>query len=156
LAQYAEAAQIYEAALKLDDRRSDWWGNLGDAYYWAPGKRERAAPAYQKAVSLANGELKVNPRNASLWGYLATYHAMLGDKQQALSCLEHALRLAPKESELLFNAALVHNQFLDTQETLKWLRKAVAAGYSATAVNDTPNFQNLRTNPRFVEMLKRP
>ena len=98
----------------------------------------------------------MNPRDRSLWGYLATYHAMLGEKQQAFSCLERALQLAPQESELLFNAALVHNQFQDTEETLKYLGKALKEGYPATALRDTPNFQNLRTNSRFVEMLKSP
>ena len=77
--QFDKAAQTYEQATKLDDLNYEVWGNLADAYYWAPGTRQRAPSAYQTAILLAQKKLQVNPRDANLLGYLAGYYAMIGD-----------------------------------------------------------------------------
>jgi len=153
--QFAESARTYEEAIKLDDRNSVVWGNLGDAYYWTPGRRAEAVGAYQKAISLTTGELQVNPRDASLLGYIAVYYAMLAKKEPALKSLEKALRLAPDDAELRFNAALVHYQLGQKDQALSWLDKALAAGFSQTTLRDTPNFDNLRADRRFQDLIKK-
>ena len=58
-------------------------GNYGDGLYWAPGRREEAALAYRRAISLGEAKLQVNPRDATLLAFLATYNAMLGKKEMA-------------------------------------------------------------------------
>ncbi|HSB75854.1 MAG TPA: protein kinase, partial [Terriglobales bacterium] len=73
---FPEAAEMFQQGLKLDDRDSLTWGNLGDALYWSPGRREEAAAAYRKAVSISNSQLEINPRDATTLAYRATYHAM--------------------------------------------------------------------------------
>ena len=72
---------MFEEATKLDAQNYEIWGNLGDAYYWAPGRREQAAEAYRKALQFGEEERKVNPRDAHMLSYLAEYHAMLGRKR---------------------------------------------------------------------------
>jgi serine/threonine-protein kinase len=151
---YTDAARTYEKAVKLDPLNYEVWGNLGDAYYWAPGQRSEAPQAYRKAISLAEEKLKVNARDANLLGYLAGYYAMLGDRAHAVPDLNRALNLAPKNPELLFNAALVHSQLGDTSLALDWLGKALAAGYSRSVVASTPNFENLNTNSRYQKLMQ--
>ncbi len=150
---YAEAASINEQAVKLDERNYEVWGNLGDSYYWAPGRRGEASGAYQKAIALANQKLQVNPRDSSLLGYVSTYYAMLGDRAKAIDFLGRALALSPKDPDLLFSAAVVHNQFNEANDALGWLDKALAAGFSPATLRDSPNFDNLRGNPRFQQLL---
>ncbi len=152
--QYAEAARTYREALKLAERDYLLWGNLGDALYCPPGSRSEAPDAYRKAVALANERLEVNPHDARVLGYRAWYHAVLGEKPPALSDVQRALQLAPQNAELMFNVALVHNQFGQTQEALAWLTKAVRAGFSAVILRDTPNFDNLRADPGFQDLVK--
>src|SRR5204863_148369 len=36
---YADSAAQFEQAVQLDSKNYIFWGNLGDAYYWAPGRR---------------------------------------------------------------------------------------------------------------------
>jgi len=155
LRRFAEAAQMYRQGLGLDDRDSLIWGNLGDALYWTPGRRSEAEPAYRKAISLATAKLQVNPRDGNLLAFRATYHAMVGDRTAAMSDLQHALALAPSDADVRFRAALVHNHFGETEETVSFLEKAVAAGYPATAIRDTPDFDGLRGNPRVQTLLKK-
>jgi len=151
---FADAARRYEDALKVDDRNYMVWGNLGDAYYWAPGKRAEGAAAYRKAIALAQARLEVNAREAAIRASLARYQAMLGERKPALVALQRALETSPNDPQVRFEAALVYNQFGETDRALGWLEKAVAVGYSPTTIRDTPNFHSLRGDPRFQAILR--
>ncbi|MDP9148022.1 MAG: protein kinase, partial [Acidobacteriota bacterium] len=105
LKRYADAARLLEEATALDARNYEIWGNLGDAYYWAPGMRDRAGGAYRKALELGEEQRKVNPRDAHMLSYLAGYHAMLGEKQPADALIGEAERLTPRDPEVLYYAA---------------------------------------------------
>jgi tetratricopeptide (TPR) repeat protein len=78
---YAESASNFEEIVKLDPKNYLLWGNLGDAYYWAPGRRQQAAGAYGKAIALGEERRRVNPNDADLLSNLAMYHAMRGEKK---------------------------------------------------------------------------
>lgn len=154
LGRYAEAAATYEQAVALNAQQSDVWGNLGDAYYWAPGERAKAAAAYEKAIQLAKEQLAVNPKQPLLLSYLAAYEAMLGDRRAALASLGQAFRPAPKDPELMYNGALVYQQLGEKDQALGWLAKAVAAGYPRRGLRETPNFSSLQSDARFQKILQ--
>jgi Flp pilus assembly protein TadD len=108
--------------------------------------------AYRQAISLAAKKLDVNSRDAYTLGVLAYCHAMLGDRTLALNYLRKAMKLAPQDSGTHLKAALVYNQFGDTAQTLHWLKQAVASGTSTATLRDTPNFNSLRSDPRFQQI----
>lgn len=147
---YPESATTFEQAVKLDDKNYTMWGNLGDAYYWAPGRRAEAPAAYATAVRLGEESLRQNPNDAELLGYLAEYHAMRGERKPALDNIEKSLHLEPKSPDLLLNAAIVYQQVGDTNRALDVLERAVALGISPEMLRDTPNFDALSNNQRFV------
>jgi len=153
---FAEAARVYKQALTLDDRYFMTWGNLGDALYWAPDHRSEAEPAYRKAISLGESKLQINPGDASVLAFLATYRAMINDRQNALAGLNRALVIAPNDADVQFRAALVYNHFGETDRTLSFLEKAVSLGYPAAAIRDTPDFDPLRENSRFRALTAKP
>jgi tetratricopeptide (TPR) repeat protein/TolB-like protein/predicted Ser/Thr protein kinase len=155
LRQFAKAGQFYEKAVEIDPQEYLWRGNLGDARYWAPGQRANATNAYEQAIRLAKEYLRVNPRDARALGYLAYYYAMLENKQAALSSIQQALTLAPNDPELRFNAALTHNKLGQINQALEWLEKALAAGINPATVRDSPFLDNLRADPRYLELLRR-
>jgi tetratricopeptide (TPR) repeat protein/predicted Ser/Thr protein kinase len=150
---YADAARLLEEATALDAQNYEIWGNLGDAYYWAPGLRERAPAAYRQALELGEEQRKINSRDAHMLSYLAGYHAMLGEKDKARSQIEEAQRLAPRDPEILYYAAMVYVQAGDQKKSLDELERAVAAGYPVAGVRDTPNFSVLESNPRFRALI---
>jgi serine/threonine-protein kinase len=154
LQRYSEAAGAYGESVKLSQNEYSLWWNLADGLYWAPGKRAQAAEAYRQAISLANEALRVNSRDAYALGALAHCHAMLGERMLALRYLQEGLKMAPEDSEMRFEAALVYNQFGDIRQTLSWLKEALAAGLSAAIVRDTPNFDSLRSDPGFQQLFQ--
>jgi eukaryotic-like serine/threonine-protein kinase len=153
LRRFTDAAQIYQRGLKIDNRDSLIWGNLGDALYWTPGRRPEAAAAYHKATLLAEAKLKINPRDATVMAFLATYKAMLDDKGGAVSTVNRALELAPKDAEVRFRSAIVYNHFGEIEQTVSALEQAVGLGYSSSVIRDTPDFDHLRGDSRIEKLL---
>jgi serine/threonine-protein kinase len=151
--QYEDSATAFRKAVDLDDR--DWlaWGNLGDALYWAPGRRKEAADAYEHAISLAKAKLEVNPHDPVPLAYVAGYYAMLDKKSEALESLHRALSIPPQTPDVLMRAAVVYVHFGDKANCLAALKKALAAGLSPATIRDTPDFDSLRAETQFQALL---
>jgi serine/threonine-protein kinase len=155
LHRYADAAHAYEQATALNDKSFIVWGNLGDAYYWTPGRRGEASSAYRKALTIAEEALRVNKVDADTQVSVALYHAMLGERDSAFGSLRRAMAAAPNRPDFLLDSAIIHEQFGEHEHALEALEKAVTAGVPPVAVRDTPNFEGLRSNPRYVSLVSR-
>jgi tetratricopeptide (TPR) repeat protein/predicted Ser/Thr protein kinase len=154
LKRYDEAIRAFERAIRYSDNDPLLWWNLGDGYYWAPGRREDSVAAYEKCSALATQELKVNPKDSSMHGVLAICHAMVGQKDAAIEALNQGFHLVADDPFLMFQAALIYNQFEEREETLRWLAKCRAAGYSQVRIRDYPNFESLHSDQRFQKLLR--
>jgi serine/threonine protein kinase/tetratricopeptide (TPR) repeat protein len=154
LRRYDQAVSAYAEAVKLDDKDYVVWWNLGDATYWTPSRRQEAPAAYHQAIALAQEALQVNPRDAYALSVVAICEAMLGEKTQALVALNRALGQTAADPELRFRAAIVYCQLDDRSLALASLEKAVSAGFERRVVRDSPNFDSLQTDPRFIRLIK--
>jgi serine/threonine protein kinase/tetratricopeptide (TPR) repeat protein len=156
LQRYEEAISAYQQSIRYS--RNDplpWWG-LGDGYYWASGRRNESAAAYQTCSAIASQELVTNSKDSFAYGVLAICQAMLGQKKSALDALSRGFQLAPADPFLMFQAALVYNQFDQADESLRWLSRCRSAGYPLNKIRDYPNFQSLRSDSRFQTLLQAP
>jgi eukaryotic-like serine/threonine-protein kinase len=151
---FDQAASTFEQGLKLDQTSWLSWGNLGDAYYWVPGKRPDAENAYRRAIELVNDKLQVNPKDSRALAFRATYLAMLDRKNDATASLQQALKISPKDPDVECRAALVYNHFGDEGQMLESLRKALAAGVTSAWVRDTPDFDHLRGDSKLQSLLQ--
>ncbi len=151
---FADAARNYQAALRYNDHDSDMWGNLASAYHFS-GQQTKAMEAYRKQLALINEQLQVNPKDAERQGDAASVYAALGDKPDSMQHLARSLELGRGDKDLLFNAAVVYNDLGETGDALEWLQKSLVAGYSASIVRDSPEFDNLRNDPQFQQLLSR-
>ncbi len=152
LRKFDEAAKTTGQALQLDSSDYQTWGNLADAYYYGDNK-SAAADSYRRAISMAEQRLKVNPRDNDVLSDLARYWAMFGNRTKALDYLDRSLAGKEKDTELLFAAALVYNQFHETGTALEWLGKALAAGYPKSVVSKAPDLDNLHDNARYQALM---
>ncbi len=105
---YKESAEWFERAVQLRSKDPILWGNLGDAYKWSQGEESRARSAYRKAAELAREGLRVNPKSSQLLGALAMYEAETSNIGQAMHDLHRALLLAPKDFQIMYDAAVVY------------------------------------------------
>ena len=154
---FAEAVEQYKQAMEVGGANSDDYslpGNLAEAYYWTPGKREQAKELYGQAISRANKFLHVNPRDGSALSSLALYHAMLSDRQQASTYLQRALQLAPEDPEIRLNAAKIAAQLGDKAIALDAVAQARKLGVSPFLVRDDPVFHTLAADLQFQQLAK--
>jgi tetratricopeptide (TPR) repeat protein len=150
---FAEAANAYEEAAKLEPQQYVIWGNLGTALYYS-GKKDAAMAPHRKAIEEALQELKVNPRDPVVLSALAGYYSMLNDRQHALLYLGQALEYGRNDKEILLDAAGVYNQLGDTGLAIEWLGRAVQAGYTIDSIRSDPQFANLVNTPGYQQLMK--
>src|SRR5262249_48963792 len=81
---YADAANFYRKAAELQPNNYLFWGNLGDAYRFAPGHSQDALDSYQRAISLISDQIKINPNDPQLRASRAQYYAKANQPKEAL------------------------------------------------------------------------
>jgi serine/threonine-protein kinase len=143
LHRYKEAVANFEKAVQMAPKDYTSWRNLGDGYFWMPGKRAQADAAYRKGISLAEEALRVNPRNADAYSILAICEAMTGEKQAAVKAVGQAVALAPDDPDTMYNAALVYTRVGEREQAIVWLKKAISGGISAGMARNDPAFDPL-------------
>jgi tetratricopeptide (TPR) repeat protein len=153
LGQFSEASGSFEKAIALapGDYRSHVY--LGDALTWTPGQLESARRAYEAAIPLAEGVLRVNPRDAGALAQLALCYARVGRKAEAALLVEQAVSLEPDDDTVLKDTALVSLLLGNRDECLRFLARAVERGYGTVEIRADPEFSTLRSDPRFQQLL---
>ena len=139
----------FEKAVALGANRYEIWGNLGDAYRWAPGNAERSVGAYKQAIQLAREELAKTPDQADLRANLAMYLAKNGDKDGALKELRSLEQEKKKDPAVLYTMAIAYEVCRQRDKALDVLEAAVKAGQSMADLKSEPEFAALRADPRF-------
>ena len=99
--QYSTAARMQEQAVALDSSNYLGWGNLARAYSRIPEERPKAYEAFQKAIQLAEAELKINPNSPRVPGLLAAYYRRLGVLYYGAA--DHANEARMYEQSLRYN-----------------------------------------------------
>ena len=150
---YAEAIESLETAARNGPNNFVVWGNLGDAYR-CKGLADKAAEAYGRSLALARENLRLNPRDTQAHQCIATSLAKTGRAAEAEEPMRQALALDPKDPSVLSDAATVAALAGRTAEALEWLRKAVEGGYCRAIIARQPEFDHLRANPVFRQLVQ--
>jgi serine/threonine-protein kinase len=151
---YLDSSTMFERATQLNDRDPRVWRNLGDAYYWSPEQRPKAAPAYQHAAELLVSQRKISSRDPSLMTELALCYSMLGKQQEALALISEAAAQSTSDPEIQFRAAEIYEQGGDHAAALNKLALAVHMGYSVSDIRRDPTLQQLHKDSRYQKLLE--
>ena len=154
LNRYPEAADAMKRATELDPHDDILWRNLGDSYRQLPSRASDASAAYQKALEAAMDELSVNPNSTEVLSGIALYDAHLGRRKDAETFIGKALKLAPKDSDVLFTSALVYEIIGNRNRALEAIDLAVKSGYSVEDVAHEPELRALRSDSRYQRWLQ--
>ena len=148
--EYARAAELYapEQARRPDEPSNSTF--LGDALYWAPGQRGRAAPMYQAALRAAREQARVS-RSPEVVLALASSHARLGAEDSARAYLAELAAVrepADVDVDLALGVGETYEILGDRDRAVVWVGSALERGYGAVPFTRSPWFEGLRQDPR--------
>jgi serine/threonine-protein kinase len=155
LGRYADAANAFEKATELAPIIYLYWGNLGDAYRWIPNAATRSNVSYDRAIQLADGELKVNPTATTIRVRMAVWLAKRGNTRRADEEMRRALAADPNNPTYTYKAAMIANVEGHADDALRLLESALAQGYSRADAEHEREFENLRKDGRLQQVLQR-
>lgn len=143
-----EAIRQYEKALEMDPNSGFAHWALGNVYVH---KRmyDQAIAYYQKAIPLS-GSSPDEPAS------LAYAYAKSGKRKQALQTIEELIKRSEHSYVPSTLIAATYAALGDKDEAFKWLHKAVEQRDGIlTFINVDPVFEDLRSDSRYAEVLKR-
>jgi tetratricopeptide (TPR) repeat protein len=154
LGRYDDAVRSFEKAAALTPRKSNYWMNLGDALWWSPNGRGRAAAAYKKAVELAQSELLLNPIDAEARATAGRSLVRLGQESAGRAEAEKALSLEPTNPERLYDCAIVEATAGKPAQALERLGKALEAGLTPAIPEKDPDMTEVRKLPGYRDLAR--
>ena len=149
---YSDSVASFERALQLDANNYLYWGNLGDALRWAPGRRPEAASAYRHASELLRTEIAAKPADAELRTRHALYLVKSGETAAALAELQTA-RATTFTAQMHYRATVVYELAEKRDDALEALGRALKAGYPAVELFAEPELTSLRSDPRYHRLV---
>jgi tetratricopeptide (TPR) repeat protein len=154
LRRFDEAIEAFGRTASLNPSEYRSYGHMGRAYYWSPGRREESRSHLQKAVEMGQQRLEADPTRSDVRLMLSWYQAMLGEEEASRQTLVTALDQRPNNSHYLYIAGVVTTLLGDTATALDYLEKAVELGWGISELQTSVEFDSLREEPRFQELLK--
>jgi len=139
---YAEAAANYERAIAIAGQDQTLWGNLADALWQMPGRREEAVGMYRRAISLGQRELESNPADGLLLAQLGYYHGRAGDVERSRDYLEQAAAAQP-DGYVVYYFTVAAADRGDLEEARRAAAEAVRLGYPASLLRVDPSLDKL-------------
>jgi serine/threonine protein kinase/tetratricopeptide (TPR) repeat protein len=147
-ARYPEAASALESALKLNDQDYLVWGNLLGAYEWLK-EQTKAEKVRKRIQELVEQAVKLKPQDAMAQSTLAELYAHDRLNEKATMKIQTSLALAPDDPNILINVAETYEVMGDRRRAMEAVEKAVAKGYSVSAIKAEPELQALVRDPGY-------
>lgn len=150
---FEKAAEMYREALNINDNDYLMWANLASAQHWIQGKKNESNDNYKKAISAAEKQLKINPNDADVISDLASYYGDIDDSTKAYEMLNKSIKIAPKDSRVLYRAATINEHFKHREKALYWLKEALINGLSKSEIEEEPELKDLVSDSRYKKMV---
>jgi tetratricopeptide (TPR) repeat protein len=153
LRRFDEAAEMYRQALAITPRDHRLWGNLGDVARLLPHRAAEARQAYARQIELAQQNLAINEADANALSRTGVSEAFMGDRDAAVAATERALRIAPDDMDVLYDASVTFVTLGEVDRAVDTLRRAIAAGYAKAQLTTDPLFDSLRAAPAYLQLV---
>ncbi len=150
---FSDAVPPLEKAVQMAATNYVNWGNLGDAYRWAPGMQAKASAAYSRGIELLRAKLSTASEDSELRANLAGYLAKSGQTAAAARELATFEALPNKTGKAWFKAAIAYEVSGQRESALRSLTSAIRAKYSLEEIKTEQELAALRTDVRYQELL---
>jgi serine/threonine protein kinase/tetratricopeptide (TPR) repeat protein len=151
LGRYAEGLKMLQKSAEMRPNDQAIIGNLADGYRWS-GQQKKAMETYDKAIALANKELDVNPKDATILGSLGLYHAKKGNASLANYYIHRARSIDASDRQLIYDQAVMQALANQPGAAMESLRSALEKGIPPGQAMLEPEFGSLRANPAFLKL----
>ena len=150
---YTDAVPAFEKAVALGANNPQFWGNLGDGYRWAPGRRNDAPAAYRRAIELVREQLAKNPDDLEAKSRLAVYLAKVGDPAGAMTTAGAVAAGGRLTAQMHYRLTVVYELGGDHDRALAAVEAAIRAGYRVKDLASDPELTMLRADARYHRLL---
>jgi tetratricopeptide (TPR) repeat protein len=151
---YAEAAKYFEFALQYCDTTTDGpWADLARALYWTKDGRPRSVRLYNKALRLADSELKHKPDDVDLMASVIDYQAMVEHADTASAMIERIKPLLKDNERAMYRVGAVEEKLGHREAALDLLGNAVRHGFPIPELRGDPMLKSLLADSRFQQMV---
>ena len=150
--QYDDSITLYKKAMELDPGL-DWVHAQLSWAYGAKGDYAQAIEENKKAGTQVDPISPENQLNAAALGWI---YALAGRRTDALKVIGQFKELEKRADVDYYNVAVVYAGLGEKDETFEALERAYAQRSGSLAfVNADPFFKDLRSDPRYKELLRR-
>ncbi len=154
--QYQELVDIMEDALAHAGENYNTTIPISNAL-GSLGKKEAQNNFRHRMIAILEGHLKKVPEDARARALLAGNYASHGRLDDAKREADMAVALRPDDTMILYNIACVFCLMNNAKDAMNSLKKAIAAGYSATAwARQDPDLALLHGDPEFESLFSPP
>jgi TolB-like protein/Flp pilus assembly protein TadD len=148
LGRYDDAIRIYTDTVDLDPN-----------FFWAYrdlGLALCEKHAYRESIMVLEKADSVSQNNPAVLSALGYCYAIRGDVRHAQAILVRLSQLSDRSYVPPYHVAAVYAGLGDKQKALEWLDRAYQDRSTwMNGIKGDPLFQSLRTEPRFIQILKR-
>ncbi|MFY9561463.1 MAG: protein kinase [Terriglobales bacterium] len=146
--QYAKSTAMTEKALQFNDKDFRVWANLALAYQWLE-KPDQVRAATERERALLEDYVQQHPSDAFGQSALGVLYAEYNQRDRALTRLDAALALTPKDPRILADAAETWEGLGDRQRALHYAEECLKNGSTLDDLRDRFALQKVLADPKF-------
>jgi adenylate cyclase len=153
--EFEHAVPLYEAAIQL--RPDDYQAlSLLEGSLLKLGRMEQHAEVARRAMQAIDRQLAIDPLDGRALQLGTTNAARLGLRDKARDLAERALKARPDAFSTYYNVACAYSILGELDDALGMLDRAVQQGRGNLEwIEQDPDFDNLRSDPRFDAIVNR-
>ena len=151
---FAEAAEMTEKALQVNDKDYRLWNNLAIAYEWL-GQPDKARQAFSQELTRLEQIAPLRPDDAEVHANLGAMYSQLRLRDKAKMQLDAALALSPDDAGILGKAGEAYENLGERSLALEYFRKALQKGWTLEDLKMNPDLRSLLSDPNARRVLEK-
>ena len=151
---FAEAAEMTEKALQINDKDYRLWNNLAIAYEWL-GRPDKARQAFSQELTRLEQIAPLRPYDAEVHANLGAMYSQLHLRDKAKTQLDAALALSPDDAGILGKAGEAYENLGERSLALEYFRKALQKGWTLEELKMNPDLRSLLSDPNARRVLEK-
>jgi tetratricopeptide (TPR) repeat protein len=148
---YAEAVNMTQQALRMNDKNYKLWNNLAIAYQWL-NLPDKAREAFHEELTRLEQLAPLRHEDADVQAQLAVLYSQLHLREKTRTHLEAALALSPENPEILGAAGEAYENLGERSLAITYFVKALHKGTTLEELDMNPDLRSLLSdaNARYV------